>query len=247
MNHPAATLNRPGQTRSPIMELRQYTLNPGMRDTLIELFDREFVESQEALGITVIGQFREPGDPDRFVWLRGFPDMAARAGALAAFYGGPVWKAHRTAANATMIDSDNVLLLRPAQAASGFSPENCVRPPVGATVVPASRLVATICHLDKPADDEFTGFFDHEIRPALLEAGAPILASFVTEQSANNFPALPVREGEHVFAWFTRFADQAALDRHSAASDEITGRLARRLKRAPEILRLSPTSRSRLA
>ena len=66
-----------------------------MRDTLIHLFDREFVESQEALGMHIIGQFRDLDNPDRFVWLRGFPDMARRAEALQAFYGGPVWKAPR--------------------------------------------------------------------------------------------------------------------------------------------------------
>jgi hypothetical protein len=42
----------------PIVELRQYTLHPGERDVLIDLFDREFVESQEALGMKIIGQFR---------------------------------------------------------------------------------------------------------------------------------------------------------------------------------------------
>ena len=31
----------------------------------------------------------------------------------ASFYYGPVWKEHRTAANGMMVDSDNVLLLRP--------------------------------------------------------------------------------------------------------------------------------------
>jgi len=60
-------------TWSPIVELRQYTLHPGARDELIELFDRESVESQEMLGIKVIGQFRTPDDPNRFIWLRGFP------------------------------------------------------------------------------------------------------------------------------------------------------------------------------
>src|SRR5690348_3644035 len=105
---------------SPVVELRQYTLHPGGRDTLIELFDREFVESQEALGARVIGQFRDLDDADRFVWLRGFPDMTSRAEALQAFYSGPVWKAHAAAANATMLDSDNVLLLRPVEAGGGF-------------------------------------------------------------------------------------------------------------------------------
>src|SRR4051794_20087677 len=66
----------------PIVELRQYTLRGGRRDELIALFEREFIESQDAVGAHVIGTFRDLDDPDRFVWLRGFPDMAARAEAL---------------------------------------------------------------------------------------------------------------------------------------------------------------------
>jgi NIPSNAP len=73
---------QPPQTCCPIVELRQYTLHPGQRDALIELFDREFVESQEALGMKIIGQFRDLDNPNRFVWLRGFRDMRSRAQAL---------------------------------------------------------------------------------------------------------------------------------------------------------------------
>src|SRR5215510_9567490 len=85
---------------SPVVELRQYTLRPGKRDTLIDLFERELVEAQEAVGMKIIGQFRDLDDPDRFVWLRGFPDMSTRGRALEAFYDGPVWARHRVAANA---------------------------------------------------------------------------------------------------------------------------------------------------
>ena len=102
---------------SGVVELRRYTLHPGARDTLVELFDRAFVESQEALGIELIGQFRDLDRDDRFVWLRGFTDMTSREQALGAFYGGPVWAEHRDAANATMIDSDDVYLLRPVTVA----------------------------------------------------------------------------------------------------------------------------------
>jgi hypothetical protein len=116
-------------TWSPIVEFRQYTLHPGARDTLIELFDREFIESQEELGMKVIGQFRPLDDTDRFIWLRGYPDMQTRARALAAFYDGPVWAQHRDVANATMIDSDNVLLLRPqARGAVSSSTGSDLRP-----------------------------------------------------------------------------------------------------------------------
>ncbi|PYK37170.1 MAG: hypothetical protein DME49_12915 [Verrucomicrobia bacterium] len=80
---------RPEQTCCPIVEFRQYTLHRGKRDVLIDLFDREFIEPQEALGMKIIGQFRDVDNRNRFVWLRGFRDMASRAQALQDFYGGP--------------------------------------------------------------------------------------------------------------------------------------------------------------
>src|SRR4051812_27157034 len=107
---------------SQVLELRQYTLRPGQRDALIDLFDRELVEPQEAAGMRVIGQFRDRDAADRFVWLRGFPDLASRAARLQAFYGGPVWQAHRDAAQATMIDSGGGLLLPPGGPGAGVLP-----------------------------------------------------------------------------------------------------------------------------
>jgi hypothetical protein len=238
----------------PVVELRQYTLKPGMRDVLIDLFEQEFVESQEVTGMTVIiGQFRDMDNPDRFVWLRGFADMPTRAQTLQEFYGGPIWKANREAANATMIDSDNVLLLRPARPASGFSLENAKRPPRGAREIPPGLVVATIYYLDASAGADFVDFFEDALKPALMEAGASILAYFVTENHPNTFPALPVRENENVFVWFSRFSDRAAYERHAAAlassprwNNEIAKELARRLKEHPEVLKLSPTARSQL-
>src|SRR5258708_966774 len=129
-----------------VLELRQYTLFPGRRDVLIELFDREFVETQEAVGMRVVGQFRDLDDPDRFVWLRGFRDMASRAAALGAFYQGPVWQAHRDAANATMADSSDVLLLRPLDPPSGFPPAEAPPPAAGPRQPPASPLLAPLRH-----------------------------------------------------------------------------------------------------
>ena len=244
---------QPEQTCCPIVELRQYTLYPGKRDVLINLFDREFIESQEALGMKVIGQFRDLDDPNQFVWLRGFRDMPSRAEGLKAFYGGPVWKAHREVANATMVDSDNVLLLRPARPASGFSPQNSGRSRPGATEVPKGLVVVTIYHFDAPPGAGFVDFFERAVKPVLTDTGASILAYFVTESSANNFPALPVREGEKVFVWFARFQDQAAYNQHVAALSrslrwrgKLSEELARRLKGPPKVLKLSPTARSQL-
>ena len=52
-----------------VVELRRYALHPDDRETLIELFDRELVETQEAVGMDVLGQFRDLDDPDSFVWF----------------------------------------------------------------------------------------------------------------------------------------------------------------------------------
>jgi quinol monooxygenase YgiN len=239
------------QVCSPIVELRQYTLHPGQRDVLIALFERAFIETQEAVGITVIGQFRDLDDPNRFVWLRGFPDMDKRRAALQAFYGGPVWQAHREAANATMVDSDNVLLLRPARPTSGFSLDLGDRPPPGAEGVPPGLVVATILPFETAPSDDVLDWFEGMLAPALTMRGASLLASFVTEGSANTFPALPVREDEQVFVWFSRFRDQAAYDAHAAAlartqeeHEQLWAPVARRLRAAPQVLRLAPTARS---
>jgi len=242
-------MSRP--TYSPIVELRMYTLHPGRRDELIRLFEREFIESQEALGIQLIGQFYDLDDPNRFVWLRGFYDMPARAEALNAFYSGPVWKAHREAANATMIDSDNVLLLRPPHGSCGFSFKNASRPALGSRAEQQGLVAVTIYYFDEPVSSEFIRTFENTIKPVLMENGAAILAYFVTEDSPNTFPPLPVREGESVFVWFAGFPDQDAYKHHLAAlrnsehwNNKIAKFLKKHLRGKPEVLRLTPTPRS---
>jgi NIPSNAP len=232
--------------RYPVVELRQYTLRPGQRDVLIDLFDREFVESQEAAGMAVVGQFRDLDDPDRFVWIRGFETMPSRAKALAAFYGGPVWKQHAAAANATMIDSDNVLLLRPATARAGFPAPAAPRPPAGHQAAAApSCLLVTLYYRDRPFGPAFTSFFEREARPLLAAAGAAPLAWFQTEYAENTFPALPVRTGEHVFTWFARFPSQGQLSAHLHAPVPSPA-LERMITGEPQRLRLAPTGRSLL-
>lgn len=225
---------------SPIVELRQYTLKPGMRDTLIGLFEREFVETQESAGIDLIGQFRDADDADRFVWLRGFDGLESRALSLKAFYGGPVWKSHRDAANATMIDSSNVLLLKPAWRGSGFS-HGSERAPRGATAQPPGVVTISICWLAAPATEAFIAACRGELVVQCEESGAMPLGAFVTEPSANNFPALPIRQDENVFVWGALFDDATAV-----RTIILPPYLAATLSKPIETRRLLPTARSRL-
>jgi NIPSNAP len=239
--------------RYPVVELRQYTLRPGQRDVLIDLFDREFIESQEADGMAIVGQFRDLDDPDRFVWIRGFASMTSRARGLASFYGGPAWKAHSAAANATMIDSNNVLLLRPVTARSGFPAATAARPPAGHAPAAPSRILVTLYYRDRPFDQAFADFFDRQARPVLIEAGATPLACLQTEYAENTFPALPVRTGENVFAWLARFPSPARLgdhlrqiERSAEWRDRVLPALSALITGPPQQLRLAPTARSLL-
>lgn len=232
-----------------VVELRQYTMRPGQRDVLIELFERAFIDPLEAAGMTVLGQFHDLDRPDRFVWMRGFPDMPHRARSLATFYGGPVWQAHRAAANATMIDSDNVLLLRPARAGAGFALEGRTRPAAGSRAG-AGRVVAIVSPLRLRADAARITFFDTAIAPALSAAGARVLGHYVTEPHANTYPRLPVREGEHVSVWFASFPSDTAFERALASLDASPAwhaameQWGEGLTGEPEVLRLAPTARS---
>ncbi|HEY2397291.1 MAG TPA: NIPSNAP family protein [Rudaea sp.] len=236
-----------------VVELRQYALHPQRFDTFATLFEREFIEPQEAAGITVIGQFRNLDDPDRFVWLRGFRDMPSRATALQTFYGSTLWKSLRDEANANFTDTDNVLLLRPSAQDTGFDLRRMQRTALGAPAGAAHVFVAAVWSLDAAAAPDFPRWFDTSARPLLARAGVSVLASFETEPTPNNFPRLPVREGEHVFVWIARFGDRAQAD---AALERATGsaawrkavapELTKRLKGQTQALHLVPTARSLL-
>lgn len=237
----------------PVIELRQYKIVPGRRDDMIALFEREFVESQEALGARLVGQYRDLDDANRFTWIRAFPRMAARAESLNAFYFGPVWQAHRGEANPLLDDNDNVLLLRPAWAESGFAAPIGTRPAPGAPAAPAGTVIVTIYYLWKAPEEGFARFFHERVAPRLAAAGLPVLAAYVPEAQPNNFPRLPVRQGEKLLVWFTRTADRAAFDRAMARlagspewRREVALGLADAQERPAQILHLAPTPRSLL-
>lgn len=235
-----------------VFELRQYTLHPGQRDVLIDVFDDYFVEGQEQQGMRIIGQFRDRDNPDRFVWLRSFPDMPARATALQGFYTGPVWKTHNRTANATMVDSGNVLLLRPLRPETAFATSTIALPPPGTRGPGKGLLLASIVYVSQRTPTEFGEFFEKELKPQWAAAGASVIAQMVSEQSPNTFPALPVREAENVFVWFSLFPDQAALARQQRALSDsmewrvLSGKLSLWTHQPIQTLRLEPTARSRL-
>lgn len=237
----------------PVIELRQYKIKAGQRDAMIALFEREFVDSQEALGAHVVGRFRDMDDPNRFTWIRGFDNMATRQSALNAFYYGPVWQAHRGEANAMLDDNDNVLLLRPAWDDSGFERRAGAPRPAQTTAGDDDIVIATIYYLWKEPAEGFSSFFRQTVGPRLESAGLPVLGAYIPEEQANNFPPLPVRQGERIFVWFSRATDRdqftralGRLDQDSDWKNLVAPGLTDAQERPAQILYLRPTPNARM-
>jgi hypothetical protein len=170
-----------------VVELRQYTMKPGGREVLTGMFERIFIREQAACGLHVLGVFADADRPDRFVWLRGCRDMAARGLGMHAFYDGPVWRHHRAAANATMVDASYVLMLKPVTAWPAWPRDG-----------EAATWTATVFRLAAEPDDV--------LRQRLRASG---LAWLETEPADNNFPRHAMRRGEWVVVSLLR--GEAAL------------------------------------
>jgi hypothetical protein len=196
------------------------------------------------LGIRVIGQFRDVDRRNHFVWLRGFGDHDGRGRALASFYGGPVWRRHGPAANATMIDSDDVHQL---SAIAEPDAQLRIRPATDRDA-DGNRGSILIVVSHRRYDDH-----DKLIRglliPTVEEAGVRTLGLYATDAAENSFPALPVRPS-NVLVWIAgsdtvdtldEAAQQVSIARRRLASH---ARAKGRDEALLDVLRLEPTGRS---
>jgi hypothetical protein len=229
-----------------LVELRRYAMHPGRRDKLIALFEGAFIETQEAAGMVPVGHYRDLDDPDSYVWFRGFPQRARRHDALNEFYTSPTWLENRNDANATLLDSDNVLLLRDARAGSGFDVGGLTRPE-GTETAAESFVAVFLFMLDGPPGEAFLRAFEDTV-VSVVRAHARRVAVFVTDEHPNDYPRLPVREGEWAAVVTGVAANADVLDACVRAVENAslpTEQLQRRVT-SSETLRLAPASRSLL-
>jgi hypothetical protein len=138
--------------------------------------------------------------------------METRSAALEAFYGGSAWKKFGSATNSTMVNSDNVLLLKPAGNLQPFRHRPPATPELASHRSCPGTIVITTCPLAPHTEADFAALFESEVCALLTRAGARIEATFDVERAANTFARLPVRDGETVFLWVSAFTDGAALN-----------------------------------
>lgn len=224
----------------PVIEFRRYSLVEGGQSAFTRYFETLFPEAFQQLGALALGQFTEHGNPNSFLWLRGFSTWEQRAVANAGFYYGPVWKEHKATLNGLMTDSDNVLLLRPLHPDSGVPLLPTVDPvlePDGAQGEAAALLCTVRAgQLERFAELAASAF------AAWQEAGWRNTATLVTLDMPNNFPQLPVRgDGPHL-VWLGTAEPGSARPAWEELSDAARDLLAE----PPEPILLRPTPRSRL-
>lgn len=106
----------PLQSPLNVFELRAYRTHPGRRDDLIAMFETHFCPAYEAAGATILASWTVLEEPDRWVWIRAFPDGASRRRALDGFYGGGVWAELADRCRATIADARTAFLLRAERA-----------------------------------------------------------------------------------------------------------------------------------
>ena len=194
-----------------VIELRNYLLRDGMTRDFIRYFEEHFLFSQREEGMHVLGQFEVVGAPSRFVWIRGFEDMAARLRGLTGFYGGPFWQARRAEANGMILDSDDVHLVRPLEPAAALagrqSLEDRASEPSGAVPADAGLVVADFYRAEPRTLDALVELFEQRVRPALLRGGHQVLGHFVAELAPNDYPRLPVAQDPTLLLVLSAYRD----------------------------------------
>jgi hypothetical protein len=241
-----AIMQAPCPTRYPVIELRRYTIAEGGRQRFARYFETYFPEAFQQLGAAALGHFCERERSDHFTWLRGYPDMQARAAVNHAFYDGPVWREHRALVNGYIVDSDNVLLLRPLYPDSDIPALRAVDPvaePMGAQGVAVAQIFkAAPGMLDACALAAESWFVNYRGR-GVIEAGI-----LVTLDEPNNFPRHPIRTDGSWLVWLGVLRDEAALDELRPLFATAAIRLAETglLDGPAELVVLDPCRRSRL-
>jgi hypothetical protein len=230
-----------------VVELRRYTMVDGARERFARYFESYFPEAFQQLGALVLGAFFERRNRTAFSWLRGFRDLDARGVVCGAFYHGPLWKEHRQTINDQVVDSGNVLLLRPLTPERGvlvLPAVDPVREESGAQGVAVAQIFALRADGAGAFVQQAEPFFAAYRAAGIREAGV-----LVSLDAANNFPQHPIRADGPFLVWLGLIESEAILEkRFSPLAERAARSLAAGglLRGETELVILDPAPRSRL-
>lgn len=178
-----------------VIELRNYLMRPGHRDEFITGFEDKIIDTLNARGNLVLGQFIVKGSPDNFFWIRGFKDMQSRLKCLKGFYSSEYWSKHVYIPIAHVINYNNVYLLKPVDILSGkmdsvkfnvdwFGKEKGIA--VVEFIVANERL------------SQLLNFMGTKLDPITRTAGVRNISYWISELTPNNYPDLPAFQDKNL-------------------------------------------------
>ncbi len=190
--------------RIGLIELRNYLLKDGARDSFIEGFEKNLIGPQAKNNGFTLGQYRIVDEPNRVFWIRGYKDMSTRSAFLPSFYYGPDWKQHRDTFNKMIANSDNVYLLHPLVL------EN-------KTLIPGAvdkgslnvykRIAVVDYYIANTRQGELKTIIAKEYLPLLKSCGITDFTVWESELLLNDFPKLPVFQDKNLLVMITFFKD----------------------------------------
>ena len=189
-----------------VIELRNYVVKHGLRDSFIHFFEENFIESQRAVKGYVIGQYRVKGSEDNFCWIRGFKNMKERSSFLPTFYYGPEWKKHKNVANSMLANNDNVYLLQPLLLRNdSLVPANSIN---NFLLVPNNGIAVVNFYIANTKLIQLLKLFANEYLQLQKECSINDYTLWTSVLEENDFPGLPVFQDKNLLATITFYKDE---------------------------------------
>jgi hypothetical protein len=93
-----------------IVEVRSYRVTPGKRDEFLKTFETRSIPALQAHGMKIVGPMVDVENPNKFVFLRGFPSMEELHRMKDDYYSGKIWKEELEQILMPMLESYDVIL-----------------------------------------------------------------------------------------------------------------------------------------
>jgi hypothetical protein len=181
-----------------IIELRNYLLRPGQRDYFIDSLEIKIIDTLNARGNYVLGQYRIKDAPDNFLWIRGFNDMTSRLEALNGFYSSEYWKKHVSIPRKYVVGYTNVSN-RKVDSTAGFEMDWFGR---------QKGLAVVDFYVANEMRTQLVDFVSTFYDSAMRASGVKDVSYWISESTPNDYPNLPVFQDKNLLVTITFFKDE---------------------------------------
>ena len=189
-----------------VIELRNYLLKPGQRDYFIDSLEIKIMDTLNARGSYVLGQYRVKDAPDNFLWIRGFNDMTSRLEALKGFYSSEYWKKLVRIPIKYVVGYTNVYLLKPLTISNKKVDTN-----TGFEMVWFGKqkgLAVVDFYVANEMRTQLVDFVSTFYDSAMRASGVKDVSYWISESTPNDYPNLPVFQDKNLLVTITFFKDE---------------------------------------